>query len=155
MPWLYTYISMCGMHELCIIEKNSVQMSKGWCFHWYITLLVNKIEYDKIMTFSLLLKWPSYRCRCRKFTHTVKAKHQVEMIKKSYSNGSVGSLLYEPPHDKTSKMAHAPSKDSDQPGRIRVFAVRMKKAWVLSLVLSCGSSVIDILWTSTNCGATL
>ena len=43
---------------------------------------------------------------------------------------------YEPPHDKTSKMAGAPSEDSDQPGHppslIRIFAARMKKAWVLS-----------------------
>ena len=46
----------------------------------------------------------------------------------------------EPPHDKINKMAYAPSEDSDQPGRppslIRVFAVRMKKAWVLSYPLS-------------------
>ena len=44
------------------------------------------------------------------------------------------------PHDKTSKMACAPSEDSDQPGRppslIRVFAVRTKKTWVLSYPLS-------------------
>ena len=36
--------------------------------------------------------------------------------------------LNEPPHDKTIKMAFAPSEDSDQPGHllslIRVFAVR-------------------------------
>ena len=42
----------------------------------------------------------------------------------------------EPPHDKTNKMACAPSEDSDQPGHspslIRVFAVRMKKHSVLS-----------------------
>ena len=41
---------------------------------------------------------------------------------------------------KINKMACAPSKDSDQPGHspslIRVFAVRMKKAWVLSYPLS-------------------
>ena len=41
---------------------------------------------------------------------------------------------YEPPHDKTNKMACTPSEDSDQPGHpsslIRVFTVRMKKAWV-------------------------
>ena len=46
----------------------------------------------------------------------------------------------EPPHDKTNKMACAPSEDSDQPGHppslIRVFAVRLKKAWVLSYPLS-------------------
>ena len=47
---------------------------------------------------------------------------------------------YEPPHDKTNKMACAPSKDSDQPRHlpnlIQVFAVRMKKTWVLSYPLS-------------------
>ena len=46
----------------------------------------------------------------------------------------------EPVHDKTNNMACVPSKDSDQPGYppslIRVFAVRMKKAWVLSYPLS-------------------
>ena len=45
-----------------------------------------------------------------------------------------------PPHDKTHKMACAPSEDSDQPAHppslIRVFAVRMKKAWVLNYPLS-------------------
>ena len=44
------------------------------------------------------------------------------------------------PHDKTNKMACAASEDSDQPGHlpslIRVLAVRMKKAWVLSYPLS-------------------
>ena len=50
------------------------------------------------------------------------------------------AMLHEPPHDKTNKMACAPSEDSDQPGHpprlIRVFAVRMKKAWVFSYPLS-------------------
>ena len=45
-------------------------------------------------------------------------------------------VLFERPHDKTNKMACAPSKDSDQPGHpsslVRVFTVRMKKPWVLS-----------------------
>ena len=43
---------------------------------------------------------------------------------------------YESPRGKTNKMTCAPSEDSDQPGHpsslIRVFAVRMKKLWVLS-----------------------
>ena len=47
---------------------------------------------------------------------------------------------FEPPHDKTNKMARAPSEDSDElghpPSLIRVFAVRMKKAWVLSYPVS-------------------
>ena len=45
-----------------------------------------------------------------------------------------------PLHDKTNKMTCAPSEDSDQPGHppslIRVFAVRMQKAWVPSYPLS-------------------
>ena len=48
--------------------------------------------------------------------------------------------LVEPPHDKTTNMVCAPSEDSDQPGRmprlIKVFSVRMKKAWFLSYPFS-------------------
>ena len=48
--------------------------------------------------------------------------------------------LFELPRDKTNKVACVPSEDSDQPGHlpslIRIFAVRMKKAWVLSYPLS-------------------
>ena len=50
------------------------------------------------------------------------------------------SARNEPPHDKTNKMAYAPSEDSDQlghlPSLIWVFTVLMKKAWVLSYPLS-------------------
>ena len=50
------------------------------------------------------------------------------------------TLLIEPPHDKTNKMARACSEDSDQPRHppslIRVFAVHMKKTWVLIYPLS-------------------
>ena len=46
----------------------------------------------------------------------------------------------EPHQDKTNKVVCAPSEDSDQPGippsLIRVFAVHLKKAWVLSYPLS-------------------
>ena len=59
----------------------------------------------------------------------------------------VFSLSFELPHDKTNKMICAPSEDSDQPGHlpslIRVFAVCMKKAWVLS----CPLSAQRILWS--------
>ena len=52
----------------------------------------------------------------------------------------VGKHAFEPPLDKTNKLACAPSEDSDQPGHppslIRVFAVHIKKAWVLSYPLS-------------------
>ena len=47
---------------------------------------------------------------------------------------------FEPPHDKTNTMACAPSDDSDQPWHppslIRLFAVRIEKACVISLPLS-------------------
>ena len=50
------------------------------------------------------------------------------------------SSVWKPPRDKTNKVACAPSKDSDQPEHppslIRGFAVRMKRAWVLSYPLS-------------------
>ena len=49
------------------------------------------------------------------------------------------TYVYERWHDKTNKVVYAPSWDSDQPGHppslIRVFAVRMKKAWILSYPL--------------------
>ena len=49
-------------------------------------------------------------------------------------------LTFEPSHDKTNKMAYVPIENSDQPGHppslIRVFSVRMEKAWVLSYPLS-------------------
>ena len=49
-------------------------------------------------------------------------------------------VINEPPHDKTNKMACAPSEDSYQhvhpPSLIRIFAVHMKKAWVFSYPLS-------------------
>ena len=49
-------------------------------------------------------------------------------------------LAYEPPHDKTNKVACVPSEDSDQSGHppslVRVFVVRTKKAQVLSYLLS-------------------
>ena len=45
------------------------------------------------------------------------------------------TLATEPRHDKTNKMSVRPAK-TDPPSLIKVFAVRMKKAWVLSYPLS-------------------
>ena len=58
-------------------------------------------------------------------------------------------------------MACAPSEDSDQPGHppslIRVFAVRMKKAWVLSYPLSAQRRLIRLSgcpgWSESSLGA--
>ena len=57
-------------------------------------------------------------------------------------------------HDKTKKNECVPSEDSDQPGHlpslIRVFAVRMKKAWVLSYLLSTQRRLICLYWGLTS-----
>ena len=62
--------------------------------------------------------------------------------------------LNEPPHDKTNKMACAPSEDSDQPGHppslIRVFTVRLKKAWVLSYPMSAQAD-LNLRWAHSHC----
>ena len=54
----------------------------------------------------------------------------------------------EPPHDKTNKMACAPSEDSDRPRHppslVRVFTVRMQKAWVFSYPLSTANNLIRL-----------
>ena len=56
------------------------------------------------------------------------------------------TIINEPSHDNINKVAYAPGEDSDQPGHppslIRVFAVRMKKAWVLSYLLSAQRKLI-------------
>ena len=68
---------------------------------------------------------------------------------------------FEPLHDKTNKLAYVPSEDSDQPGHlpslIRVFTVRMKKAWVLSYPLSAQRRLWSdwadtrLIWVFTGC----
>ena len=71
-----------------------------------------------------------------------KAEMKAEFILAYKSNAyhEQVCLQYEPRHDKTNKLACAPSEDSDQPGHppslIRVFTVRMKKALVLTYPLS-------------------
>ena len=61
--------------------------------------------------------------------------------------------LYEPPHDKTNKMACVPTKNSDKSGHppslIRVFAVCMKKALVLSYLLSAHQRLCSD-WADAN-----
>ena len=89
---------------------------------------IKAVDFCVCSEILLILRWISsvlpslYSCNC------------------SYKN--------EPPHDKTNKMACASSKDSDQPGHlhslIRVFAVRMKKAWVLSYPLSAQRRLIRL-----------
>ena len=66
-----------------------------------------------------------------------KVRNQLSLVLTPWGLGRVRQVIQprlniiEPPHDKTNKMACAPSEDSDQPGHppslIRIFAVR---SWV-------------------------
>ena len=61
--------------------------------------------------------------------------------------------INEPSHDKTNKMICGPREDSDQPGDlpslIRVFAVRMKKPWILSYPMSAQRRLLSD-WVDTH-----
>ena len=78
------------------------------------------------------------KCKC---FHT----HNVETM--SYQHHLSIMVLHLSCHvDKTSKITCAPSKDSDLPGHppslIRVFAVRMKKPWILSYPFSASEDSV-------------
>ena len=78
-----------------------------------------------------------------------------------YLTGFASCKWNEPHHDKTSNMACASSKDSDQPGHppslIRIFAVCLKKAWVLSYPLSAQRRLTNLGrclgWSESSLGA--
>ena len=75
------------------------------------------------------------------------------------------STPFEPPHNKTNKMACAPSEDSGQPWHppslIRVFDVCMKKAWTYSYPLSAqrrlwsdwadAQANLSLRWAHSHC----
>ena len=66
----------------------------------------------------------------------------------NYLIGRQQRYVHEPPHDKINKLTYVPSKDSDQPGHlcslIRIFAVCMKKARVLSYLLCAERRLIRL-----------
>ena len=70
-------------------------------------------------------------------------------------------LWNEPPHDKTNNCGCAHSEDSDQlghpPSLIRVFAVRMKKAWSLAPIELTAKMLIRLggcpVWSESSLGA--
>ena len=65
----------------------------------------------------------------------MKKKKKPETSKTVQSLQNITFSIIDPMHDKTNKLTCAPSEDSDEPGHppslIRVFAVCMKKRWVL------------------------
>ena len=66
----------------------------------------------------------------------------------------VSRTSFKPPHDKTNKMAYAPSKDSDQPGHPpSLIRVRMKKPRVLSYPMSAHRRFWCPGWSECSLGA--
>ena len=90
------------------------------------------------------LFWKSHGRESAKMTIFNRLFKQSCVRSKSYDNlhrGDVWKFIwFDLPHDKTNKMACAPSEESDQPGHlpslIRAFTVCMKEPWVLSYPLS-------------------
>ena len=85
------------------------------------------------------------------------------MLGQRWRSKTKSPSLFEPPYDKTKKMVCALKEDSDQPRHppslIRVFAVRMKKAWVLSYPLRTQRRLIRLGgcpdWSEFFAGCTL
>ena len=103
-----------------------------------------------------------YQCNNPICYHIIKAYETVRkkiIIKKKQNRET--SNTSEPHHDKTNKMTFTPNEDSDQPWHphslIRVFAVRMKKQWVLSSLFSAlqklWSDWANIVWSEFSLNA--
>ena len=80
----------------------------------------------------------SFQTVLRKTKHQLLSEQKLDFVRNA-------KLRNEPPRDKTDEMACAPGEDSDQlshpPSLIRVFVVRMKKAWVFIYPLSAQRSL--------------
>ena len=123
---------------------------------WYQFLIVSVPEH---CTFKLLTYWhrlpvgqnaifffflvSSYLFQ---FVHCIRDASVTDCLSER-TDAILKESLFEPHRHKTNKMACAPSEDSDQPGHppslIRVFAVRLKKARILSYPMSA----LRILWS--------
>ena len=99
------------------------------CFLWR-----NKQNYPLIIT-----KYPSYLFHWIMWLSIIFLSAILHIQTQKNKNPKKWNT-FEPPRDKTKKVGSAPSEDSDQPGHlpslIRVFTVRMKKAWFLSYPLN-------------------
>ena len=115
-------------------------------------LLLSPICLKKILAFSLssFSFWLFVKAVCKEGLERNKQTIQIKNKKHLKTKN-------EPPHDKTNKMVCAPSEDSDPPSLIRVFAVRMKKAWILSYPLSAQRRLIRLGgcpgWSESSLGA--
>ena len=143
---------------LCFLSFDSVavRLSAGtnkdilrfadWSGQLIVRIIVNVHIYNSwimIFFFDRLLEIIS-EIRTRNYVNTNinifwKKKKSVSLDNSNYSCVAL-TIINESVYEKTYKMVCAPSEDSDHPGHspslILAFAVRMKKAWLLSYPLS-------------------
>ena len=114
-------------------KAGILQILKAWFQSFRVPCKLSK----KLLQNNFALQyWPPITCfRCDWFCCLPSFISYLINIAKPFQ-----WCQYEPPHGKTNKMACTPSEDSDQPGHppslISVFAVRMKKAGILTYPLS-------------------
>ena len=143
LPWPIFLISE---KKLIISDCSSILSDSGqgkWLTNtsrlatWFIDPLLAVLHLWKIFHIpTSCLQWaPVFFFTCHSRLET-----GIHRVSTSQCHITLQQTVCEPPHDKTNKMACAPSEDLDQPGHppslIRVFAIRMKKAWVLSYPFS-------------------
>ena len=140
---LLTIISKLQRTTLPSFNRIRLQMTKLWLFLAYNFAFVScRVWVSSIMLFYYPLNSEVFVVGMwsRINLYINKDKFYRHMYRKFLAVVSVNLVKYEPLNDKTNKVACAPSEDSDQPRHppslFRVFAVRMKKYWVLSYPLS-------------------
>ena len=111
-------------------DPNAIQTNRAFPTRlWYLSNTIVLSPQSKWFAHTRRIPWRLFK------SSTEQMQSWSELHGKWATRKSV-FRIYEPAHDKTYKMACVPSKDSDQPGHppslIRIFAVRMKKAWILS-----------------------
>ena len=115
-------------------SAGGIHAPPGTCSSFPWTLLCKGICY---------VNFPYILCVCMIYKLIIICDNRIVMRQRHCDK-----FIIEPPHDKTNKMTCAPSEDSDQSGHlpslIRVFAVRMEKAWVLSYPLSAQRRLIRL-----------
>ena len=115
------------------VDEGSDQKSDIWS-HWKAAHARLKNEFTEDEKYHNLMRW--LICQTIYASLILQNSHCFVKVCTPYYNFLTCYKPFEPWHDKTNKMACTASEDSDQPRHplslIKVFAVRMKKACVLS-----------------------
>ena len=119
---------------MCFCSKNCIWVRIALCPRWRLKSPVVVIQAERFMCFCSKNGW-----------RLVDSKSTLDPLWFLLRRFVPVLFLFESQHDKTRQSDCAPSENSDQPGHppslIRVFAVRMKKAWVLSYSLRAQRSL--------------